>query len=915
MYKLLTLTFLTAVVLFSCQEKSENALPKELVSAGDMSNGNEAHPSSKAAWDFQRFHDPMTNEIPDNIRDKELAFAKTLPLNANRDFDWVNRGPFNVGGRTRAIGIDVLDENVWIAGGVTGGIWRTEDAGENWTKVTTQDQIHSVTAILQDVRPGKENIWYAATGEHYTIVSHSTFETRFSGNGLLKSEDSGLTWTALESTVSNTPETIYNSEGDFDFTWRLVQDKNNLSQDIVLAAVFNGIYRTEDGGENWDQVLGFEVGGFTNTDCDYLDLITTDDGEFYATFSSDGPSKGVFRSADGINWTDITPETFPGSWGRLAMALNPLNQDEVWFFGDTDGPYGNGHSLLKYNYLSGDGSGAGGSWEDRSINLPDVSCSVDGLSLNLGLLNTQSSYDVHIAIHPTDPDVIFVAGTSIWRSTDGFTTDMNNTWIGGYGCSPLPFNDVNWQSSYPNHHPDQHFMTFLPSDDSKMLNINDGGIYVSEDILADSVQWDPKNNGYLTTQFYAVSLEKGETNSQQIIGGMQDNNTWLALDDNPENPWVRLTGGDGMFCAITEGAEYYLGCTQYGRLYLMKLDEDGSVTEYERIDPEDGPSSYNWANSYKLDPNNTKRLYWNGRNRIWRLDNLDDVTLNGDKINKEPDHWVSIPESIITGPAGFVTDIEMCEGLPNVVFYGSSNGKLFRLDSADTDSPVQTELTGEDFPNGAWLSSVSVNPYNPDNMIVCFANYSVPSIFRTTNGGETWVDISGNLEENPDGSGAGPAVIWVEYYPDGTLFAGTTTGLYTTDYTDGANTEWTFEPGIGNVVINHMDYRTYDGTFVVGTHGAGVFSTSLEPAFVGMEEKGEVAELAVFPTIAANQITVANYSTFNEFAIFDINGRMVYQKTESDFNPSINVDHLQSGTYLFVARSANKLESVKFIRP
>ncbi|MBL7899273.1 MAG: hypothetical protein JNJ99_12120, partial [Crocinitomicaceae bacterium] len=425
---------------------------------------------------------------------------------------------------------------------------------------------------------------------------------------------------------------------DMDFVWRVVTDPSDLANDVVLAAVYNGVSRSDDGGATWTEVLGFQQGSFSAPYADYVDLAVTSTGVFYATISSDGPSKGIFRSEDGVNWANITPTSgFPSSYGRMAIAINPSDENEMWIFGNAGTGVANNHGLFKYTYLSGDGTGAGGTWDNRSSNLPYQACYITEIEYELGYLNTQSSFDVHIAVHPADPNVIYIAGTSIWRSTDGFTTASNNKWIGGYQCDPLPYNDINWQLSYPNHHPDQHYITFLPSDPNVMINVNDGGIYKTVDDLQDSVEWVPLNNGYVTTQFYAVSMVPGNTTSDIVIGGMQDNGTWHTNTFEFDSAWVEIGGGDGMYCAITENEEFYITSTQNGKLFLKEIDGDGNVLGHERIDPESGPTSYNWCNSLKLDPNNTNTLYWNGRTNLFRLDDLHDIVISGDKTNKEPD--------------------------------------------------------------------------------------------------------------------------------------------------------------------------------------------------------------------------------------------------------------------------------------
>ena len=118
-----------------------------------------------------------TNAIPTGIKRRALEFSKDIPIRRDingrlkraKGFDaslkWNQRGPYNVGGRTRALAIDISDSNTFIAGGVSGGIWRSEDIGQTWEKMTKADQLHSVTSIAQDPREGYRNIWYAGTGE------------------------------------------------------------------------------------------------------------------------------------------------------------------------------------------------------------------------------------------------------------------------------------------------------------------------------------------------------------------------------------------------------------------------------------------------------------------------------------------------------------------------------------------------------------------------------------------------------------------------------------------------------------------------------------------------------------------------------------------------------------------------------
>ena len=127
---------------------------------------------SRREYEIQRLADPTTGTIPAEIRQKELTFAKQqyqVQLNAiesdsengnasenSEVLNWTALGPENFGGRTRALAIDVLDERTILAGGVSGGMWRSEDGGLSWNRTTTIDQLQSVTAVVQDTRPGNE---------------------------------------------------------------------------------------------------------------------------------------------------------------------------------------------------------------------------------------------------------------------------------------------------------------------------------------------------------------------------------------------------------------------------------------------------------------------------------------------------------------------------------------------------------------------------------------------------------------------------------------------------------------------------------------------------------------------------------------------------------------------------------------
>jgi hypothetical protein len=198
--------------------------------------------------------------------------------------------------------------------------------------------------------------------------------------------------------------------------------------------------------------------------------------------------------------------------------------------------------------------------------------------------------------------------------------------------------------------------------------------------------------------------------------------------------------------------------------------------------------------------------------------------------------------------------------------------------------------------------------------MVSFSNYSVRSIFHSSDAGATWEDISGNLEQNADGTGNGPAVYWVEIYPSTPqiYFAGTSAGLYSTTVLDGDNTVWEMEGAetIGNVVINMIKARPYDGTLAVATHGNGIYTGSLDPIEAArVEAIGKLTkDVLVFPNPFKENVAWS-FSTKKaeqvSLVVYDLKGQKVYEKAYGtlsageqrlDWAPASN---LPSGTYVY----------------
>ena len=128
------------------------------------------------------------------------------------------------------------------------------------------------------------------------------------------------------------------------------------------------------------------------------------------------------------------------------------------------------------------------------------------------------------------------------------------------------------------------------------------------------------------------------------------------------------------------------------------------------------------------------------------------------------------------------------------LYYGTSNGEVWKLDDANAGgtSDDSNNITSDSFPEG-FVSWISVNPSDGDEAVVTFSNYGVISVWHTADAGESWTNISGNLEENTDGTGYGPSVrtsFIMSYDGEVYYFLGTSIGVYSTDELNGSSTEW-----------------------------------------------------------------------------------------------------------------------------
>jgi hypothetical protein len=683
--------------------------------------------------------------LDDAAAGKAAIKAKDIRGNAaNRRFHgtWELAGPTNVGGRIVDLAVDPVNENTIYVATATGGVWKSTDGVVRMEKAWPDDYAQSMGAIAA----APDGTLWAGTGEHNPGGGSITF----GGNGVYRSTDGGERWKHMGLANSGTTGRIWVDPSD--------------SQTIFAAmsgSLFNpggerGIYRSTDNGRHWKLVLAPETpftGGIdlaihpSNPDRIYAAMWDHRREPDLRTYG--GLGSGLFRSDDGgdtwkrlDNVLTFSPGDTSGlskseTLGRIGVAIAPTNPNRIYVI--TTATFGQDKGF----YVSNDGG--------ESFNAQTRPGSQGGFGWWFGRL----------WVDPTNQDVVWAAGVNMRRSLNGGATWGN---VGGL-------------------HADQHAMGWndsVPGDDAitptKAYIGNDGGTYKAEVTQPTpgtfvtgpfvQAQYEPY------TQFYSVDV--GEQFPERITGGAQDNGCLRSWDFDLANPdeinggpdnWNSFGCGDGEYTLINpDNNDLFYGCSQYGscsRSYdnptqVPPLFTNASMSPRSRsTTPVPLPSRQwlsnrrNWYTPVVFDPSNSATMY-----------------IAGEVVNKSVDNgftWTPISDGVdLTGTFespdrvdpfypnwGTVTTISVAKTAPDTIYVGTDTGRLWKTENG---GGTWTEFVGKGLPE-RWVTRVAVDPRDSKTVWATFSGFrngeDAAHVYKTTDGGETWVNNSGNLPNAP----------------------------------------------------------------------------------------------------------------------------------------------------------------------
>jgi len=884
--------------------------------------------------------DPKTKQIPADAVRRDMEFAKMIKAKglrkttANDLFTWSFAGPNNVGGRTRALAIDVRNSNTILAGGVSGGIWKSTNNGGTWTFKSDLTQVLSISYLVQDTRAGHEDTWYASTGE-ITGNSATQYGAAFRGAGVYKSTNNGESWTLLPKT-----DNIITWDHPLDYISKI--QVSPVTGTIFISSNGYGIFKSTDGGNTFLPVL--------ESDARYVEIDVASNGNIVATLSEDAAGSNVvagvyYSQNDGSTWNDVTPGTWPVGTGykRSVIDFAPSNENIVYILTEVSDNNGD-HRFHKIN-LSNNTS------EDRSANLP---------AFTNGPYTSQGSYDMLLAVKPDDENFVLIGGTSLYRSINGFGSPLNdnessfpsdhikNSWIGGYD------ND-DGNGSYIESHADIHSFAFDPNDPKKVWIGHDGGVKYTSNITGlyaqdfTSTMWGLKNRDYNVTQVYHISIKKNANDGKFLIG-TQDNGTPYFTFTNGVKSYLNpdISSGDGSFSYFAD--DYAYVSTQNGSILKLAYTFNGAPLNiwvgqtngyYGHAHPQ-GSDNQLFINPFAIDPNNEKIMFYPDGNRMWRNIELDQVP---QEFNWDGVTWGWNTVDQLEQPVGIKYSAMTFSKVPGEhrLYFAASDyanatasPKIYRLDNANsTPVPNAVDISISDITGFAWIHDIAVNPNNSDELIVVATNYNIIGLYHSTDAGATWTAIEGNLADGPTlGDGKGPSLRSAVILPVGNTtryLVGTSAGLYSTLYLNGSSTVWNQEAAdvVGNVVVESMTSRTADNYVAIGTHGRGVFVGTAK-AVVGVKQ---IDGLPTDYTLSQNYPNPFNPSTKIRYSvplasnvslkIYNSNGEEVAEVLnkylpagtfEADWNGTNQSGiKVASGVYFYTLRAGDFVQTKKMV--
>jgi len=761
------------------------------------------------------------------------------------DGEWTVQGPGNLGGRVNQITIDPTNENIIYVGFGLGGIFKTTDGGTTWNPIFDQNEFLTISSIVLD--PSDHNTIYVGTGD-VAIGAYTHI-----GNGVFKSTDAGATWTHLglaeagivsKIIVSpSDPNTIYVSAMGFP-----MRTDNN-----------RGLYKTTDGGANWEQVL------FVGDQAGIIDMVM-DPNDVNTLFAAGwdryrtnqqsittGSAAKIHKTSDGgATWTIIQDSLPQYDLCRIGLAVYPSNPAKIYAI-----YIGNDYAIHDI-YRSDD---AGSHW--NSLNIEGLEFATSSFGWYFG----------NIWVNPSNPDDLFVSGVELWRSEN---------------------NGQNWEMATPpwyeyEVHADMHAMAFAPS--GKIYLGTDGGMYRADD---DNLsEWTDAEN-IPTNQIYRTTYDA--QNPDSYWGGLQDNGTTVG-NKNDINNWERYWGGDGFGMQINplNGNSLFVS-SQNGN--IVRINDSG----YEYLRSQFNDDRTNWDTPFLLSAHDSTFSFF-GTYRVYVGDDsfgsliLDTISEDLTDGPIDPDYYHTI-SALSESPI-----------VPGLLFAGTTDGNVWYGKFDIFNSPTWTRI--DQFNNDYNISDVVGSPTDSNTIYVSETAYMADDftakLWRSTDLGTTWTSIAGDL----------PPVSINEIFvlpgvDDNIIFVANDAGVYVTK---NAGVHWErVGTNMPFIPVFDLAHNVANNELVAATFGRSIQTYSLSNIVATKEPKASRKfnnNVQLSPNPASEMVMVSfrkiEPNKTATLVILDLSGKVIHKEKLSTLLRTVDVSAWAKGIYPVMVKERHRV--------
>ncbi len=729
-----------------------------------------------------------------------------------------NLGPAVAGGRVAAVVGVPGDRDVYYIGAGGGGVWKTTDGGDSWEAVFKDQPTASIGAIA--LAPSNPNVVWVGTGEgnpRNDVVD---------GRGVFMSPDAGKSWRFM-------------GLGDVGQITPIVIDPAN--PDVVFVAALGhvwapnaerGVFRTADGGKTWQKVL------FVNDTTGVADLIMVPGNprvlfaglwqfvRYPWELQSGGAGSGIYRSTDGgLNWERLKQGLPASPLGRIALAVGPTNPSHVYTLIET-----------KQGMLW-DSKDQGDHWSKVS--------DFHGLS-------ARPFYFSLMHVSPVDDRKLFFSSYLLLRSDDG-----------GKTTTPIDRGV----------HVDHHALWIDPQNPDRMIQGNDGGVYVTEN---GAQSWRFLNNLPIG-QFYMVAADNNTPYT--LCGGLQDNNAWCGPSSGiggggggggggaggqglNGSEWFTVTGGDGEYAvpAPSDSSILYVD-SQNGN--ITRVDLKTGVTRSIRpylsgvteMKPANLKYRFNWTSPIAVSPTDANTVYM-GANVVFKSTDGGEhwTTISPDLTRDDKSKQVTSGGQInydISGAESYSTilTVNLAPSDANVIWVGTDDGLVqVTRDGGKTWSNVSGHFPGLAKDIEGRVYQIGVSPFDAGSAYIAIDRHQLddrrPYVYKTGDYGKTWTDIGRGLPADV------PARV-VRENPNlrGFLVLGTDAALW---YSRDAGGSWKpLKADFPTVPVYDVQFIKRQHDLVIATHGRGLFVMDNITALEELTPEVVASDFHVFGTLPA----------------------------------------------------------------